>query len=170
MKRKIKLFLFLLFVIFFMTSQKKAFAYDFNNPPNRVIIPSLAINLPVSTSRIIFTTWEVSLSGASFGDSTTLPGNIGNTAIFAHARVGLFKDLPKIKIGDVVHVFTSKDWFAYRVNQIKIVNPEDISVLNPSTDFELILYTCIGANYEQRFIAKAELINPIPPETLSNLN
>lgn len=158
-----KILFFLLSFIFFLVIPQPTYAYDFNSPPSRIIIPSLAINLPVSTAKIAFTTWEVSLTGASFGESSILPGNVGNTVIFAHVRPGLFLDLPKIRVGDIVHVFTSKDWFTYKVKQFQVVNPEDITVLNPSSDYELTLYTCIGENWTQRFVAKAELINSIPP-------
>ncbi len=156
-------------LIFLFVIPSSALAYDFNSPPNRIVIPSLAINLPVSTARIAFTTWEVSLTGASFGESSSLPGNIGNTVIFAHVRPGLFLNLPKIKVGDILHVFTPKDWFTYKVKQIQVVDPEDISVLNSSSDYELTVYTCIGENWAQRFVAKAELINLIPPNMQSEL-
>ncbi len=159
-----RLSIFLIVVIFFFAIPSSTLAYDFNSPPNRIIIPSLSINLPVSTAKIAFTTWEVSLTGASFGESSSLPGNIGNTVIFAHVRPGLFLDLPKIKVGDVVHVFTSKDWFTYKVKQIQIVDPENISVLDSSSDYELTIYTCTGKNWSQRFVAKAELVNSIPPD------
>lgn len=159
-----RLFFVLLLLIFFFSTPTPIYAYDFNSPPNRIIIPSLSINLPVSTSKIVFTTWEVSLTGASFGDTSTLPGNIGNTVIFAHVRPGLFLNLPKIKVGDMVHVFTSKDWFSYKVKQVQIVNPEDIAILNASSDHELTLYTCIGEDWNKRFVAKADLINSIPPK------
>lgn len=158
-----RIFISLLTLIFVLILPSSIQAYDFNSPPNRIIIPSLSINLPVSTAKIAFTTWEVSLTGASFGESSILPGNIGNTVIFAHVRPGLFLNLPKIKKGDMVHVFTSKDWFTYQVKQVQIVNPEDISVLDSSSEHELTVYTCVGENWTQRFVAKAELVNSIPP-------
>ncbi len=165
-----KLIFLLITTIFLFANPSTSYAYDFNNPPSRIIIPTLDINLPVSTAKINFTTWEVSLTGASFGESSSLPGNIGNTVIFAHVRIGLFLNLPKIKVGDIVHVFTSKDWFTYKVRQIEVVSPEDISVLNDSSEHELTLYTCIGENWTQRFVAKAQLINSISPDISLNLN
>lgn len=134
-------------------------AETFTSPPSHIFIPSIDISLPVHTAQIVFDTWEVHLDGASFGDGTTIPGNIGNTAIFSHARAGLFGDLPKVKKGDMIHVFTDTDWFVYQVEDISVVSPDRVDVLDNHNAFELTLYTCIGENYTQRLIVKAKLLS-----------
>ena len=132
---------------------------EYTAAPTQIIIPSVNILLPVHTAKIVFNTWEVHLDGASFGEGTQLPGNIGNTIIFSHARQNLFGNLPNIKKGDFIHVFTDYDWFVYQVNSLSVVSPQNIEVLENNNQYELTLYTCIGENYTKRFIVKAFLVS-----------
>jgi len=162
MYKKITIFV-LSAVIFFTLSTQSALAYDFTSTPVKVVIPSLSLSLPVTTARVTSDTWEVSLTGASYGDSTALPGTVGNTVIFAHARDRLFATLPQVKKGDIVHVFTKEDWLVYEIVETKIVNPEDISVLADSDERILTLYTCIGDDYAKRFIVRARLATGFTP-------
>lgn len=155
----------IIITLFLFIFGSKAYAFEFNSPPNKIIIPSLNISLPVTTTKIINDTWDVSYSSASFGETTTIPGKLGNTVIFAHLMPHLFKSLPNIKKQDTIHIFTDKDWFKYKVVEIKIVEPEDINVLMKNGKYELTLYTCIGDNWEKRFIVKAKLISSIFPES-----
>jgi len=137
-------------------------AFSFNAPPTKIIIPSVNISLPVYTAKVAFNTWEVRTDGASYGEFSTLPGNQGNTVIFSHALPYLFGNLPNIKKGDMVNVFTSKDWFAYKVTQTMVVDPENIEVIFSGQDHELTLYTCTGNNYEKRFVVKAKPVADLP--------
>ena len=133
-------------------------AMDFDYPPNHIIIPSIDISLPVFLAKESLNTWEVRLDGASYGELTALPGRNGNTVVFSHARQGLFINLPRIRKGDLVHLFTEKDWFVYRVIQTVAVEPEDIEVIHSRGRNELTLYTCTGDNYSKRFVVKTELV------------
>ncbi len=153
-----KLFVTILFFIALLIPYSvKAGTYD--EAPTKIVIPALRLALPIHTSKVIFDTWEVHLDGASYGEGTTLPGNIGNTVIFSHARIGMFATLPKIKKGQIIHVFTKNDWFVYKVEDIFVVNPDRVDVLDDHHQYELTMYTCIGADYSQRFIVKAKLLS-----------
>ncbi|MBI2641010.1 sortase, partial [Candidatus Roizmanbacteria bacterium] len=66
-------------------------------------------------------------------------------------------DLPKLKKGDTIHVFTDIDWFVYTVKETFVVDPEKVDVIFSKGHPELTLYTCTGRNYTKRFIIKAEL-------------
>lgn len=154
---KIILFLFLISFFFFAFPQK-TFGYVFVEEPTHIIIPSLSLSLPITTAKIVYDTWDVSVTSISFGETSTIPGNRGNTIIFGHALPGLFITLPSIQEGEYVHVFTNNDWFVYRITATTIVNPEDVHVLIPQNSYELTLYTCVGENYERRFVAKGELV------------
>lgn len=162
MKRAI----FVLLLLVLLAAPIGTKAAMFNESPSRIIIPSLNLSLPVHTAKVIFNTWEVHLDGASFGDGTTLPGNIGNTVIFSHARIGLFGSLTSIKKGDLVHVFTHNDWFVYKVDDTFTVDPDRVDVLDNHKKYELTLYTCTGENWSKRFIVKATLLSN--PSKLEN--
>ena len=149
----------LIIILISLSFSNKVFGQEFNAPPNKIIIPKVSINLPVFTAQINYDTWEVRMDGASFGQSTTYPGNIGNTVIFSHARPGLFQDLPNLQIGDYIHVFTAQDWFVYKVAKVLVVDPNDTGEIFSSNKHELTLFTCTGINYSKRFVVKAILVS-----------
>ncbi|HEV7512842.1 MAG TPA: class D sortase [Candidatus Acidoferrum sp.] len=67
-----------------------------------------------------------------------MPGNLG----IAGHRDGFFRGLQYLAPGDVLELARPRqsDWYA--VSQIRIVTPEDISVLNPTAVPTLTLVTC----------------------------
>ena len=81
---------------------------------------------------------------------------MGNQIIFAHARPGLFQELPKIIVGNVIYILTDKGWFKYRVLDKKEVVPSQLEVIAPTTDETLTLYTCSGLIDNKRFIVTAK--------------
>ncbi len=129
----------------------------FNLPPTHIAIPTANIHLSVVEAPVAYDTWQVSLAGASFGQGTAYPGSNGNTVIFSHALPHLFGNLPKIKVGDKIHIFTSLDWFIYSVTSVQVVEPEDLSVLKHAGGPQLTLYTCAQENDKQRFVVHASL-------------
>src|SRR5581483_6262607 len=151
----IKAFIICLFIIAFSFLPSKAFAQQFSETPVEIIIPSLHLDLPVTTAKIVYDTWEVNEVGASFGEGTTIPGNEGNTVIFAHDRPNLFQTLSSINKGDYINVFTNNDWFVYKVYETKIVDPSDVNVLIAQKNHMLTLFSCIGVDYSKRYIVKA---------------
>jgi len=92
---------------------------------------------------------------------TPQPWEPGNSAIAAH-RDGVFRPLKQIKVGDEVHVRTTHGDLQYRVREIKIVTPRDLSVLEPTDAQTLTLITCYPFNYvgsaPKRFIVRAERV------------
>lgn len=151
-----KFILFLFFFIIFLFVVPLANAVT--GEPIRIIIPRLALSLPVVRVPIINETWQVSTTAASFGESPTVPGEFGSTVIFAHAMPHLFKSLPNLQTGDFIHVLTKSRWFTYKVYDTFVVDPKDTSVLTAKNQYELTVYTCIGEQFEKRFVAKADLI------------
>lgn len=133
-------------------------AFEFVQEPNHIIIPSLHLSLPVITSQLSYNTWEVSPVYASFGQFTALPGTAGNTVIFAHARPGLFINLPQLKVGDIIMVYTKLDSFSYRVEDTFTVKPEEVEVILSDEKYELTLFTCTGVGDVNRYVVKATLI------------
>jgi sortase A len=90
---------------------------------------------------------------------TPKPWEDGNSAFAAH-RDGLFRPLRNIRVGDEVRVRTLKGEFTYRVREIKIVLPTDLSVLAPGDGPRLTLITCypfnLVGNAPKRFIVHAD--------------
>jgi sortase A len=91
---------------------------------------------------------------------TPKPWEPGNSALAAH-RDGLFRSLRLVRIGDRVRVRTRHGDFTYIVRETKVVQPDDLSVLAPTSTKTLTLITCYPFNFvghaPQRFIVHAEI-------------
>lgn len=90
-------------------------------------------------------------------------GDVGNAAIAAHrARTEgrLFNRLNEVAIGDVITVKTSKEEYNYKVYDITVVEPTDVSVLDGNgKDRMLTLITCDPlVNPTHRLIVHAKLL------------
>jgi len=82
----------------------------------------------------------------------------GNLGIAGH-RDGFFRGLKDIVIGDNVFLQTARSETRYEVSSIEIVDPDDVSVLNPTPETTITLVTCYPfyyvGNAPKRFIVKA---------------
>jgi len=91
---------------------------------------------------------------------TSLPGDPGNAAFAAH-RDTFFSPLKFIRKGDQIVVTTPDGVHRYAVIGTRIVEPSDVSVLQPQPGRRLTLITCYPFDYvgsaPQRFIVQAEL-------------
>jgi sortase A len=91
---------------------------------------------------------------------TALPGDAGNAAFAAH-RDTFFRPLEGIREGDDIRVTTAGGEFHYQVTGTRIVDPDEVSVLEPTTGATLTLVTCYPFDYigsaPQRFIVRAQL-------------
>jgi sortase A len=124
--------------------------------PERIVIPSVSIDLDVTPSKLIDGYWETSLSSASFGEGSAAPGIGSNTVVFAHAREGLFLPLKNIKEGDTVYLLTHSQHFSYTVDTIAEVNPTDVYTIRPTEDERLTLFTCSGFLDSKRLVVVAK--------------
>ena len=100
---------------------------------------------------------------------TALPGEKGNVFISGHSslpfifgtdRKPLFMDLPKVKKGDEIKVEVLGQQLKYEVMGIKIVNPNDVSVINPPNHEGryMSLMTCVPPGFNtKRLIVLAKL-------------
>jgi sortase A len=73
--------------------------------------------------------------------STAQAGASGNLGIAGH-RDGFFRGLQYLAPGDVVELVRPRHSDRYTVSQIRIVTPEDVSVLDPTAVPTLTLVTC----------------------------
>ena len=96
---------------------------------------------------------------------TPWPWQTGNSAIAAH-RDGRFRALRDIKVGDDVRLRTSRGELRYRVRELSIVEPDDLTVLAPREKSSLTLITCYPFTYignaPKRFIVRAERLASAP--------
>lgn len=125
--------------------------------PNRILIPSLKIDLEVKPSRVVGGLWEIHEDTANFGIGSALPQDSGNTVIFAHARYNLFAPLRKIKKEEIVSIQTKNGkWYTFTVVDKKEVNPTQVEVVSQTPDKTLTLFTCSGFFDSKRLIIVAK--------------
>lgn len=126
--------------------------------PSRIIIPKLGIDLPVVPARVIGGVWEIHQNAANFGVGSALPGEVGNSVIFAHAKANLFSPIRKIRKDDLVSIQTREGhWFTYKVVEKKEVGPSQTEVIGQTTDKTLTLFTCSGFADSKRLIVVSGL-------------
>jgi sortase A len=93
---------------------------------------------------------------------TAQPGEPGNLGIAGH-RDGFFRGLKDISVGDEIDLMTTTAKATYLVDQIEIVFPSDVKVLQPRTSPSITLVTCFPFYFvgdaPQRFIVHAALVS-----------
>ena len=89
---------------------------------------------------------------------TALPGQAGNVGIAGH-RDTFFRPLRNIQIDDLITLTTPRGEYRYRVVSTKVVNPDDLAVLNSDGNEILTLVTCYPFYFvgpaPSRFIVRA---------------
>jgi sortase A len=91
---------------------------------------------------------------------TARPGETGNIGIAGH-RDGFFRGLKDISEGDEIDLTTTDSKATYIVDQIEIVSPADVRVLQPRPSPSITLVTCYPFYFvgdaPKRFIVHASL-------------
>ena len=99
--------------------------------------------------------------GVGHVEQTALPGADGNIGIAGH-RDGFFRGLKDIVVGDRIELDTADGMDTYRIARTWIVEPDDVSVLDPTPTRTITLVTCYPFYFvgsaPQRFIVRAERI------------
>jgi sortase A len=156
---------------------KKAF-FD---PPKRVIrrMPlkgdSIArIEIPkigVSDYVVEGTDVDSLRKGPGHYPDTPLPGARGTSAIAGHRTTygAPFRRIDQLKPGDVISLDMPDGHFVYRVEQTKIVDDQDLSVLEPVDHRRLMLSACHPLySAAQRVIVFARQVRRGPPRVTEN--
>jgi sortase A len=125
-------------------------------PPTLAVlrIPKIHLEVPVLDG-----TDDLTLNrGVGRIAGTARPGATGNLGIAGH-RDGFFRALKDVEIGDDVTLVTRESTETCRVVSTSVVDPSDVSVLDPTIDATITLVTCypfyfVGAA-PQRYIVQA---------------
>jgi sortase A len=105
---------------------------------------------------------EASLNfGAGHVPGTAAIGAAGNTVIAGHRDMA-FRALRNVHMGDEIQIEAGKT-YSYRVDQIRIVSPEDVSVLRDDGSDRLTMITCYPFNFigdaPMRYVVQAEMVH-----------
>jgi sortase A len=135
---------------------EQSLAGDASPPLALLRIPKIHLEVPVFDD-----TNELALNrGVGRIVGTARPGETGNLAIAGH-RDGFFRGLKDIGVGDEIELVTRDATELYSVSEVTIVDPGDVSVLDPTTEATITLVTCypfyfVGAA-PQRYVVRARL-------------
>ncbi len=106
----------------------------------RIVIPAIGVDAPVVEGD----DWESLKKGAGHHIGSANPGERGNCVISAHDDVygEIFRDLPKVQVGDEVRLYTETQVYRYTVVQSRIIAPDEIGVMAPTHSPVLTLISC----------------------------
>ncbi len=125
-------------------------------PPGRpvhLVIPTIRLDTPVVELHTIprpdgTPEWETVPYVAGHYGTTGLPGTPTNVVISGHVtttdRGNVFRDLYRVRPGEPLVVYTDLGSFTYRVVDVRLVKPNDLSAIAPTTEPRLTLITCAG--------------------------
>lgn len=140
-----------------------------------IIIPKLNLNnVPVIFEQSIAeAAIQKSLqSGVVHYAGTAVPGERSNAVIVGHSSNDwwepgsykfVFALLEKMAVGDQIQINYKQKKYVYEVTGSKVVEPTEISVLQPTTEPQLTLITCTppGTSWK-RLVVTAKQIQPLP--------
>lgn len=152
-------------------------------PNNRLLIPSLGLNVPIvipPNDALIAEDWgrlesdiQTALEhGTIHYPGTASPGHAGNFFITGHSSYypwatgkykSVFARLPMLKIGDEFWIYYGGDRHRYIIQEKKEVRPTDVGVLDQPLDRRIAtLMTCVPVGTTlRRLIVTAQELDPI---------
>ncbi len=149
------------------TSPKGAPAAAADGLIGRIEIPRLLLSVVV-VEGIDRTTLR---RAAGHIPGTALPGEAGNVGLAGH-RDTTFRPLKDLRIKDEIQFSTLKGNFRYKVESLRVVEPDNIGVLAPSGENVLTMVTCYPFYYvgpaPKRWIVRARQVSQqtVPPSTV----
>lgn len=128
---------------------------------NRLIIEKAGVDMPLFVSD----NEKILLKGGWVFAGASRPDKGSNTVIFGHRWLykppvkNTFYNLDKVAVGDKFTIQWNNQTHTYEVSEVKIVNPTDVWVMNPTNTPQVTLITCTPLfSTKQRLIVVGKLI------------
>jgi sortase A len=121
-----------------------------------LVIPAIGVDAPV----VHGVDGESLKLGVGHYDGSVNPGEVGNVVLAGHNDVygEVFRDLDQLEMGDALTLYSQTGECRYRVRGWRIVEPSDVSVLEPTDTPTLTLISCYPYRIDtQRIIVVADL-------------
>lgn len=115
-----------------------------SNQPNHVVIPAMLLDQPVIEGTNVYRALDQGIWRWPGGST---PDKGGNTVLVGHRFTytkpkGVFYFLDKLHEGDSVGVVWDSKTYIYKVTGSRVVQPNQTSILNPTDEPTLTMYTC----------------------------
>ncbi len=136
---------------------EESLEHDFGLPLAILRIPKIDLQVPLLEG-----TDDLALNrGVGRIIGTARPGELGNLGIAGH-RDGFFRGLKELGQGDTIELDTLTATDIYRIDEITIVTPQDVQVLEHQAVPTLTLVTCYPFYFvghaPKRYIVSATLV------------
>jgi sortase A len=122
----------------------------------RIQIPAIKVDAPIVQGD----GWEQLKKGVGQHVGTPDPGQKGNLVLSAHNDVfgEIFRDLDRLKPGDLVILYTNQRTYTYVIKSSRIVEPTQVDVMAPTQSATVTLISCYPYLVDkQRIVVTAEL-------------
>lgn len=134
---------------------------EFGAPLGILSIPKIGLEVPLLDG-----TDDLTLNRAVGRiEETARPGEAGNLGIAGH-RDGFFRGLKDVAVGDEIRLETLTRDYLYLIESIRIVSPEDVHVLDATSNPVLTLVSCYPFYFvgsaPRRYIVRAVLVGDAP--------
>lgn len=142
--------------------------------PRRAVKKKAPADVPTAFGRLEIPRLGMAAIVAEGGDEETFaravglvpgsphPGDAGNVVLAGH-RDTFFWPLRKIRLNDRIRLVVPPHTYEYEVRSVRVVEPEDTSVLDSGDAEELTLVTCYPFRFvgpaPERFIVRAARVN-----------
>jgi LPXTG-site transpeptidase (sortase) family protein len=127
--------------------------------PKTIYIPKINKTLGISAGVVSDNRWTISETGVSYLSTTPVPGSAGNSVLYGHNKQDIFGKLVELQKDDVIYVVLGNGNFAkYSVVETKQVKPNQVEILNNTSDSRLTIYTCTGFLDSARFVVIAKMV------------
>jgi LPXTG-site transpeptidase (sortase) family protein len=133
--------------------------------------PTAGIDTSVIQSYLDGTSWDIRDLGTHAGhlQGTAWMDEPGNIVLAGHVemsdgRKGIFSTIEELQVGDPLILTQNKERHIYSVKELLTVDPDDMTVLYPSSSEQLTLITCANYDfiqdvYHERYIVVADRIS-----------
>lgn len=124
----------------------------------RIQIPAINVDAPI----VMGDGWEQLKKGVGQHIGSANPGEDSNLVLTAHNDVfgQIFRDLDQLEKGDQIFVYTNSEVYTYEVGGTKIVEPDRVEVMAPTSEARLTLISCYPYMVDnKRIVVTAGLIN-----------
>ncbi len=130
--------------------------------PSKIYIPDLNEVLPITDGTNEGNRWVIAEVGISYLITSGTPGQNGNAVLYGHNKDDVLGRLYAVGQKEPIYVITNNgSYYKYAVSEKKEVTPQQVEILNPTTDSTLTIYTCSGFLDEARFVVVSKLSESI---------
>lgn len=147
-------------------------------PETKMVIPKINVDAPIvmnvgPTNAEQLAAMSNGIAHVRYPGASSVPGEVGNSVFSAHSSSDwtdngaykfIFVQLERLAIDDVVYINYNSKRYTYKVYDIKVVAPTEISALNyTGTDPVITLITCTPLGTAQkRLLVFAKQVSPDP--------